>query len=229
MSRIVLTGGNKGIGFEIFKSLRARGDEVITILRNESSALQLKKHFSDATIYLADLNASHEIESVARDISDRFDCIDTLICNAAISQKGGKGLEKPDHDKWRDMFNVNVLAPYILTLGLHERMKKSDAASIAYISSISGSMQAGKNKGTLPYTLSKAALNRLSIYMADWLGADHIHVLALEPGWVKTSLTNFAGTLEPQDAAQGIVDVVTRCRDFPTGSFVRYDGTRLDM
>lgn len=229
MSRIVLTGGNKGIGFEVFKSLRARGHEVVAILRNESSAFELKKHFSDATIYLADLSISHEVETVAHQISERFPSIDTLICNAAISQKGGKGLEKPDHDKWRDMFNINVLAPYILTLGLHESMKSSDAACVAYISSISGSIQAGKNKGTLPYALSKAALNRLSVYMAEWLGRDNIHVLALEPGWVKTSLTNFTGTLEPHDAAQGIVDVVMRCREFQTGSFVRYDGARLDM
>lgn len=155
--------------------------------------------------------------------------IDGLICCAGLTEVGHKGLEDPDPDNWINVFKVNVLANQILTARLAPLLEQGDNPVIAYVSSIVGSAVAGRNSGTVSYTLSKATLNRLGVYMAAQLAAHNIHVLNIEPGWVQTDMTGQRGEKTPDAAAADILSIVLDARRFKSGSFINTNAELLSF
>jgi NAD(P)-dependent dehydrogenase (short-subunit alcohol dehydrogenase family) len=121
---------------------------------------------------------------------------------------------------------VNVLAPFGLTQALLPALRRARHARIVVVSSTMGQFTNGMSGGSLPYRLSKAAVNAFTLTAAADLGPDGILVNAMHPGWARTDMGGRAATVEPDDAAKTALQLATIDAGGPTGRFWR-DGVEI--
>jgi NAD(P)-dependent dehydrogenase (short-subunit alcohol dehydrogenase family) len=220
---IVVTGGNRGIGFEICRQLAGRGAQVVLTARKAEAGREATEKLASqkftARFHPLDVTSSDSIAAL-RDYLDRsFGRLDVLINNAGIiSDEEASGLEVK-LSTVRATLETNTLAPLLLAQTLTPQLKRSRAARIVNMSSGMGALSdmAG---GYAAYRISKAALNAVTGILAGELrGA--IAVNSMCPGWVKTDM---GGANAERDVSQGADTAVWLALDAPqelTGKFLR--------
>jgi NAD(P)-dependent dehydrogenase (short-subunit alcohol dehydrogenase family) len=222
----LVTGANKGLGFEIARQLGKQG---ITVLigardaeRGEAAAAQLRGEQINAQFIKLDVTNANDIRNAASAIESEFGKLDILVNNAGINldfDPAGVSAET-----LRQTYEINVIAPYTLTQALLPLIHKSEAGRIVNHSSMLGSIEMiqqgqGGPWGTAAYTSSKAALNMLTVVQANALSGSNIKVNAAHPGWVKTDLGTDAAPMETPEGAETAVRLATLPADGPTGGF----------
>ena len=187
---IVVTGGNRGIGYEICRQLAGRGVQVVlTARKSEAGERAVKKlAVQNVSARFHPLNVT-EPESVAglRDFLERtFGHLDALINNAGIiTDEEASGLEVK-LSTVRATLETNTLAPLHLAQTLAPLLKRGRAARIVNMSSGMGALS-DMEGGYAAYRISKAALNAVTgILAAELRGA--VAVNSMCPGWVKTDM-----------------------------------------
>ena len=220
---IVVTGGNRGIGYEICRQLAGRGVEVVlTARKSEAGERAVKKlAVQNVSARFHPLNVT-EPESVAalRDFLERtFGHLDVLINNAGIiMDEDASGLEVK-LSTVRATLETNTLAPLHLAQTLAPLLKRGRAARIVNMSSGMGALS-DMEGGYAAYRISKAALNAVTgILAAELRGA--VAVNSMCPGWVKTDI---GGANAERDVSQGADTAVWLALDASqdlTGKFVR--------
>jgi NAD(P)-dependent dehydrogenase (short-subunit alcohol dehydrogenase family) len=220
---IVVTGGNRGIGFEICRQLAGRGAQVVLTARKPEAGEQAIKKLAEQNLsaQFHPLNVTGP-ESVAalRDFLERnFGRLDVLINNAGIiADEEAAGLEVKLATV-RATLETNTLAPLYLAQTLAPLLKRSQAGRIVNMSSGMGALS-DMEGGHAAYRISKAALNAVTgILAAELRGA--VAVNSMCPGWVKTDM---GGANAERDVAQGADTAVWLALDAPqelTGKFVR--------
>lgn len=161
--RALITGGSRGIGFEIAKLMKARNYEVVTPDRSEldlSSAESIEKYFS---------------------VDRKFDI---LVNNAGINHVSH--LSDMADEQWSKILAVNLSAPMKLIKKVAPHMKSSRWGRVVNVSSLFSNITRG---GRAAYSASKSGLNGLTRTAAVELGQHGILVNALCPGYVETDLT----------------------------------------
>ena len=204
MPTVFVTGANRGLGFEHVKQYAEKDWEVIACSRNPEKSkdlLELSKKFPE-NIIIERLDVSN-FEAVS-DLSQKYSNkpIDILINNAGtLGPKGvpeAMGYQNIDHmdfEIWRDILEVNLLAPFKVATAFHDQVAMSERKILIMMSSDLGSVQQNNFGGLYSYRASKAGLNILSKGMSiDW---DDITVIALAPGWCKTYLGGEEAEIEP--------------------------------
>jgi NAD(P)-dependent dehydrogenase (short-subunit alcohol dehydrogenase family) len=220
---IVVTGGNRGIGYEICRQLAGRGVQVVlTARKSEAGERAVKKlAVQNVSARFHPLNVT-EPESVAalRDFLERtFGHLDVLINNAGIiMDEDASGLEVK-LSTVRATLETNTLAPLHLAQTLAPLLKRGRAARIVNMSSGMGALS-DMEGGYAAYRISKAALNAVTgILAAELRGA--VAVNSMCPGWVKTDM---GGANAERDVSQGADTAVWLALDASqdlTGKFVR--------
>jgi NAD(P)-dependent dehydrogenase (short-subunit alcohol dehydrogenase family) len=220
---VVVTGGNRGIGFEICRQLASRGAQVVLTARKPEAGEQAVKKLAtqNLSVRFHPLNVT-ETESVAalRDFLERtFGGLDVLINNAGIITDGeASGLEVKLATV-RATLETNTLAPLHLAQTLAPLLKRSRAGRIVNMSSGMGALS-DMEGGYAAYRISKAALNAVTgILSAELRGV--VAVNSMCPGWVKTAM---GGANAERDVAQGADTAVWLALDAAqdlSGKFLR--------
>jgi len=220
---IVVTGGNRGIGYEICRQLAGRGVQVVLTARKPEAGERAVKKLAaqNLSARFHPLNVT-EPESVAalRDFLERtFGHLDVLINNAGIiMDEDASGLEVK-LSTVRATLETNTLAPLHLAQTLAPLLKRGRAARIVNMSSGMGALS-DMEGGYAAYRISKAALNAVTgILAAELRGA--VAVNSMCPGWVKTDM---GGANAERDVSQGADTAVWLALDASqdlTGKFVR--------
>ena len=224
----LVTGGNRGIGFEVCRQLAARGFAVLLTARDaeksRAAAAKLKSVGRVEPVVLDVANAS-SIEKAAAEVSSRYDCLDVLINNAGINYDTWETVENAEIDGTViETIRTNLLGPWRMCQAFLPLLRKSRAGRIVNVSSESGSL-ANMGAGPPAYQITKAALNALTRTLAGELRGTSILVNAVCPGWVATDMGGTGGR-PVADGASGILWAATLPDNGPTGGFFR-DGKPL--
>jgi NAD(P)-dependent dehydrogenase (short-subunit alcohol dehydrogenase family) len=234
MTKIALvTGANKGIGFETAKQLAQHNIKVLLGARNETEGKKaeaaLRGLSLDVTYIKLDISDSTDIENVKNYIEGEYGALDILVNNAAVfldSEWFGNNTETVTLQTLRDTFDINYFGTVELTQALLPAIKKSEAGRIVNISSVSGSFGVHLNEAHWLYALkpyaysaSKTALNQFTVFLAHALRETKIKVNAANPGWVKTSIGSDQAPLTPEDGAKTGVALALLDDNGPTGTF----------
>ena len=224
----LVTGGNRGIGFEVCRQLAARGFAVLLTARDaeksRAAAAKLKSVGRVEPVVLDVANAS-SIEKAVADVSSRYDWLDVLINNAGINYDTWETVENAEIDGTViDTIRTNLLGPWRMCQAFLPLLRKSRAGRIVNVSSESGSL-ANMGAGPPAYQITKAALNALTRTLAGELRGTSILVNAVCPGWVATDMGGTGGR-PVADGASGILWAATLPDNGPTGGFFR-DGKPL--
>jgi len=206
---IIVTGANRGIGLELTRQLKARGDDVIAVCRQSSPELEALGVRVEAGVDVGDANAVRELATRVKDVS-----IDVLINNAGILRS--ESLDKVDNESIEQQFEVNALGPLRVSSALRARIAKG--GKIAIITSRMGSIADNTSGGYYGYRMSKAAVNAAGVSLARDLAGQGIAVALIHPGMVATDMTGKHG-IAPADAAAGVIARIDALTPETTGRF----------
>ena len=233
MNRIrtaIVTGANRGIGLEVCRQLAQQGYHVILTARNETQGLKVRDKLLKENLQVSfrhlDVSSSDSIRAFATRLDEDERTIDVLVNNAAIYYDSENEARDPDFEKAEKAFRTNVMGPWRLSVALLPCLLRSEAARIVNVSSGAGALK-GMQGGTPAYSMSKAALNVLTIKLAAELIQDGIKVNSVCPGWVRTDMGGPGAPRSVEEGASGIVWAATLPSDGPTGGFFR-DGKPIE-
>ena len=220
---IVVTGGNRGIGFEICRQLSDRGAQVVLTARKPEAGEQAVKKLAaqklSARFHPLNVTDAESITGLRDFLLRNFGHLDVLINNAGvITDEEGSGLEVK-LAAVQATLETNTLAPLHLAQTLVPLLKRSRAGRIVNMSSGMGALS-DMEGGYAAYRISKAALNAVTGILAAELRGT-IAVNSMCPGWVKTDM---GGANAERDVSQGADTAVWLALDAPqdlTGKFLR--------
>ncbi len=214
----VVTGANRGIGLELARQLKARGASVVAVCRKPSPELEALGVRTESGIDVTDPAARAALaERLAQDT------IDLLINNAGLLVDDSLGALGADGV--RRQFEVNALAPLLLTEALLPRLGKG--AKVALITSRMGSMGDNDLGGYYGYRMSKAALNAAGVSLARDLKPRGIAVAILHPGYVRTEMTGRQGLIDADESARTLLQRIDELTLETTGRFLHQNGDAL--
>ena len=220
---VVVTGANRGIGFEMCRQLAARGARVVLTARKKAAGDvaidKLAKEKLSAQFHTLDVTDGKSISALRNFLKDRYGRLDVLINNAGIIAKGEDDALKVDLATVRATLETNTLGPLRLAQALAPLLKRSTSARIVNMSSGMGEL--GHNSGGhAAYRISKTALNAATAILAAELRGS-VAVNSVCPGWVKTDM---GGPGANREVAEGADTAVWLALDAPqklTGKFIR--------
>jgi len=187
----VVTGANRGLGFEICRQLAIKGVRVILSARNEEkgkeAAEKLKNEGLEVDFHQLDVTDKNSIHRLAEYAKEKYGKLDILINNAGILIDSSDLCTTVDIDVVRKTFETNVCGALLISQELIPLMKKSENGRIINISSRSGALSF-MGKGAPAYRISKAALNALTRTLAIELKNTRITVNSMTPGLIKTTM-----------------------------------------
>ena len=225
----LVTGANRGIGFETVRQLAKKGFDVILTSRSKSKGKNavheleeegLRVHFQPL-----DVTDLESIENAADYVREEFGDLDVLINNAAIHYDSDQDALNADLEIAREALDTNLMGPWRVCQAFIPIMKNNGYGRIVNVSSQSGSLQ-NMGSTTPAYSISKAALNALTIKLAKKLEGTGILVNAAGPGWVATDMGGSAAPRSPKEGAESIIWCATLDDEGPTGGFFR-DGKQM--
>jgi NAD(P)-dependent dehydrogenase (short-subunit alcohol dehydrogenase family) len=220
----LVTGGNRGIGYEVCKELAGGDCHVVLTCRNEVDgrrAAAKLAHPDRITFRKLDVTRTDETSALRDWIERTYGRLDILINNAGIYLDEGVSVFDVDEKTMRDTIEVNFYGAFHLFRAFVPLMRKNGYGRIVNVSSGYGAMsEMGGNVAA--YRISKAALNALTLIMADELRDSKIKVNAVCPSWVSTEMGGRMAPVTPEAAAKDIVHFATLDETGPTGGFFRY-------
>ena len=240
MSQIALiTGGNRGIGYETALQLAQKGVQVVIgareLARGEAAAQKLRAQGYAAEALQRDVADPASIREAAAVYAQRHARLDILINNAGVLSLSPDGtVSSQPIAEWRRVFDTNVFGLIETTQAFLPLLRKSTAGRIVNVSSILGSLPLHEQPGSpiydfkaVPaYNVSKSAVNAWTVQLAYELRDTPIKVNAIHPGYVKTDMNGGEGELEIADGAKTSVQLALIGADGPNGKFF-HDGAAL--
>ena len=232
----LITGANKGIGFETARQLGQQGIHVIIgardTARGEEAVQKLAALSVEATFVQLDVTDEKSISRAAQSIAETFGRLDILVNNAGISGGNANNPSDTALAVMRTVYDTNVFGVVAVTKAMLPLLRKSQAGRIVNVSSGLGSITQASDRNSeffpvnnLPYQSSKAAVNAITVAFAKELAATPIKVNAADPGFTDTDFNNHRGYRTVEQAATVIVHLATLGEDGPTGSFQDENGS----
>ncbi len=230
----LISGANKGIGFEIARGLGAKKIKVLVGARDkargQAAVEKLKAEDADARFVQLDVTDPGTIQRAAEWIEKEFGRLDILVNNAGIGDMGAKP-SGADLARVRQVYETNLFGPMAMTQAMLPLLRKSRHGRIVNVSSGLGSLTLANQPDSpiaqmaiLGYNTSKTALNSMTVQFANELRDTPIKVNAICPGYCATDLNGNSG---PRSAAQGAVAAIeyaTIGADGPTGGYFNDEG-----
>ena len=229
----LVSGSNRGLGYETLRQLAKQGIKVILTSRDEprgqEAARRLRAEVGEDHVAFHQLDVT-DLGSVDRlygFVKSQFGRLDVLVNNAGIFLDGGdpewdkaEGVTCARIETLRKTMETNVYGPLRLIRTFMPLMKKRKYGRIVNISSGMGQLSE-MGSGYPAYRISKTALNALTRVVSEELKGEGILVNAACPGWVRTEMGGPKGPRTPEQGADTIVWLATLPDDGPTGGFFR--------
>lgn len=231
----LVTGANKGIGFEVSRQLASRGYTVWLGARDagrgSAAAEALCATGLDVRFLSLDVTSDESVRGATNRIATECNRLDALINNAGVALEGGTPPSEVDLATVRATFDVNLFGCVRVTQAFLPLLKRSSAPRIVMVSSDMGS-HANRTDPDFPYLglnpmgyiSSKAALNAVTIAFANELKGDAVKVNAANPGFTATDLNGHRGIRSVEQGAAPIVHLATLPDPGPTGTFLGVEG-----
>lgn len=235
MQHVLITGANRGLGFEFTRQYLVNGDRVFAACREPDRATELKrllpefpKRLSILQMDVADstsIQAAHLV--VARDTT----VLDLLINNAGVySSRGsaspGESLGALSFDDALRVLRTNSIGPLMVSQQFLELLVASEKGRIVNITSGYGSVSNNTSGFPYYYSASKAALNQLTRSIAADVHKRNVIAVVFDPGWVATDMGGPGAPVSPQDAVANLIDAIERLNAKDNGQFLNRFGER---
>ncbi len=230
----LVTGANKGIGYEIAAGLGALGWQVGVGARDdtrrEEAVAKLRAAGVDAFGVPLDVTDDASVAAAAGLVEERAGRLDVLVNNAGVTGGRANMPTTADLDAVRSVLETNVLGVIRVTNAMLPLLRRSAAPRIVNMSSSVGSLTRQTAPGYeagpvhVAYSPSKTFLNGVTVQYARELGDTNILVNAACPGYCATDLNGFRGVRTPEQGAAIAIRLATLPDDGPTGGFFEDDG-----
>jgi NAD(P)-dependent dehydrogenase (short-subunit alcohol dehydrogenase family) len=222
MATFMITGANRGLGLEFARQLAAANHVVIGTAREPDKAPDLAR-LAHQVVKL-DVSDFASIRALHDQLKDRP--VDVLINNAGVSSTS-KSIRTLEGAELERVFRVNALGPVLVAQAVLENLRAGKRKLVMSITSQLGSIAGNPGGSSYGYRGSKAALNMLSVCMANELRGDGITCIVAHPGWVKTDMGGPGAPLEPAESVKHLLAIVERVTPADTGKFFNHDGGTL--
>jgi NAD(P)-dependent dehydrogenase (short-subunit alcohol dehydrogenase family) len=220
---VLVTGANRGLGFEFAKQYHAAGWNVVGTAREPEEAKELKA--LGVRVEALDVASGESVAALAQRLSGVP--IDLLINNAGVSSVKAKSLEDVKLDEYARVIEVNAIGPVRVTQALLPNLRAGKGKRVVSISSGLGSTTDNSSGGYWAYRESKTALNMFMRSLAAELRSAGFICIAMSPGWVKTDMGGPGAPLEPEASIAGMRKVIDGLKPEDTGKFFSYDGSTV--
>jgi NAD(P)-dependent dehydrogenase (short-subunit alcohol dehydrogenase family) len=219
MTTYLITGANRGIGYEYCRQLKVKGESVIAVCRRASEEL---KQLGVKVEEEIDITSDASVADLQARLGET--AIDVLINNAGIIKR--VTLDNLDFESIREQFEVNALGALRVSHALLLNLKLG--SKIVLMTSRMGSIDDNTSGGSYGYRMSKVALSMAGKSLAHDLKGRGIAVAILHPGLVQTRMTNFAiGGITPEASVQGLLARIAELSLENTGTFWHANGEVL--
>jgi NAD(P)-dependent dehydrogenase (short-subunit alcohol dehydrogenase family) len=229
----LVTGANKGLGFETSRQLAQQDILVLmgsrSATRGRTAVRKLRDEGLPVEFIQLDVTKPEQIRKAAAEIKKRFSKLDVLVNNAGIGepdeQRSANSTATISPRALRKTFDTNFFGLVELTQNLLPLIEISPGGRIVNVSSILGSLTIHSKERELDsykpfaYDTSKTAVNSFTIHLAAALSGTNIKVNSAHPGWVRTDMGGPRAPLSPADGAQTTVRLATLGPNGPTGKF----------
>ena len=220
----VVTGGNRGIGFETCRQLAKQEIQVILTSREsakgKAAAEKLQAEGLDVSYYSLDVTDADSVQRLAQFIKNEYGQLDILINNAGVLLDSSDSVLNTKFDTLHQTIDTNLYGPFLLCQSLIPLMEKHKYGRIVNVSSGAGQLS-DMNSGYPSYRISKTALNALTRVLGNELKGTNILVNSVCPGWVKTDMGGANASRTPAQGADTIVWLATLPDNGPTSGFFR--------
>ena len=232
MKNALITGANKGIGFETARQLGKLGYKVLLGARDkklgDEAARFLRDEGIDAKFLMLDVADQQTIDEAFNIIEEEIGYLDVLINNAGVFLEDGILPTQLSLAMLKETFDVNFFGVFSVTTTFLPLIKKSSAGRIINVSSGQGSLTRSSSPDSkrlqLAYNSSKAALNMLTIQFAKELKESKIKINSAAPGYTITDMNNGKGKNTVSQACAVIVRLAEINETGPTGGYFEDDG-----
>ena len=219
MSTYLITGANRGIGLELVRQLKNRGEDVIATCRSASTELNSLSVRVETNV---DITSGDSVIKLRENLKDTR--VDVLIQNAGIAEFNS--LSNLDPQSIIHQFEVNALSPLCCVQTMLSKLSKS--AKIALISSRMGSIEDNTSGGSYGYRMSKVALCMAGKSLSVDLKPKGIPVAILHPGLVSTRMTEFTSNgIQPKESVKGLIQRIDDLTLENSGTFWHANGEIL--
>ncbi len=246
MNKVALvTGASRGIGRAIAIALAEYDFSVACFARDQAkldeTAALITAAGGKASVHTGDVSSDEDLQALVKEVSALHGGIDVLVNNAGITE--GAAAKNISPDRFREVLNVNLVAPWVLARAAQPVMKARGGGVIINVGSTYGSTGVANNS---PYCSSKAGIEGLTRALAREWARDQIRVICVAPGFVKTDMVgdSFGGTEveklvvsripmkrfgEAEEIAQLIAFLSTSKAGFVTGETLVIDGGQRSL
>jgi NAD(P)-dependent dehydrogenase (short-subunit alcohol dehydrogenase family) len=231
----LVTGANRGIGFEIVRQLAQHDVHVLLSGRNPQAVARavdrLKAEGLSVDGVVLDITNEQQVAECVSYVEHKYGRLDILVNNAGIriEQYGRQPTEQPLH-LWRETFETNLFGAVSVTVGFMPLILKSEAGRIVNVSSLLASLATHTNpdsyayspmfKSLPAYSASKSAINSWTIHLAFELKDTLVKVNAVHPGYTKTDMNEGEGDLDIPTGARTSVQMALLNKDGPSGKYI---------
>lgn len=221
----VVTGGNRGIGYEVCRQLAGKGLRVVLTSRDEAkgreAAKALEKEGLDVTHRRLDVIDPASVAALAGYLESEHGRADVLVNNAGILiDSRSTSVLKEKEETFRITLETNFFGALRMCQALLPLMQKNHYGRVVNLSSGLGQLD-GMGDGTAAYRVSKAALNVLTRMVAKAVEGEDILVNSMCPGWVRTDMGGPEASRSVDKGAETAVWLAMLPHDGPTGGFFR--------
>jgi NAD(P)-dependent dehydrogenase (short-subunit alcohol dehydrogenase family) len=231
----LVTGANKGIGFEVARQIARAGNTVLLGARSaalgEAAAAELRAEKLDVRFIEIDVTNRASVAAAEGTISAGFGRLDILVNNAGINDRADGPPATADLDAVERVWRTNFLGALTVTQALLPLLQKSPSARIVNVSSSLGSLTENGNPDypsaatkLIGYNASKAALNMLTVQLAFILRGTAIKVNSAQPGYTATDLNGNSGHQTIPEGAAETIRLALLPDDGPSGTFSGTEG-----
>ncbi|MDA0367776.1 MAG: SDR family oxidoreductase [Proteobacteria bacterium] len=233
MKTLLITGANRGLGFDFTRRMAETGWHIHACCRAPAQAdgLQALAAKHDVTIHALDVADFGQIDALKTKLGD--EPIDVLFNNAGIMETSQRTLsldhtnqmfDSLDEDEWMAVMRVNTMAPLRMCEVFVDNVAASDRKQILMMSSIVGSIGSNQTPRWYHYGTSKTALNMVMRNLAADLKDRGISVVSLHPGWTQTDMGGPTAALSIDESVGGLFKVVETLTPNDSGRFIAWNG-----
>ncbi|MEJ2515358.1 MAG: SDR family NAD(P)-dependent oxidoreductase [Gammaproteobacteria bacterium] len=224
----LVTGANRGLGFEISRQLGAAGLCVVMAAREQGRAEAAAREVPGARPLRLDVRDTARIPVAVSEVVESVGRIDVLVNNAGVMLDGPEGIDAVPAEIVSGSLATNVMGPLLLTQAVLPTMRRQDYGRVVNMSSTLGAFHDITNPDSdyavvdsPAYRLSKGALNLLTVLFARQLAGTNVLVNSACPGWVRTDMGSDEAPLSVEEGADTPVWLATLPDGGPSGGFFR--------
>lgn len=221
----LVTGANRGLGFETARQLLAKGLAVVFAGRDVAALGRAHRSLAEhdqrqAVTIQMDVTSIESITAARRAVTEQVGSVDVLVNNAAVLLGENDDVLSIPADDYRRTFETNLFGVIEVCRAFVPGMARAGYGRIVNVSSGAGQL-ATMSAYAPAYSISKAAVNAFTRILADTYRADGVLVNAVDPGWVRTDMGGPSASRSPREGADTIVWLATLPDGGPTGGFFR--------